>query len=177
MEQIRQFLKWALYAAVFFLVFAFQSAYAGRLMLLGARPDFLPLLVACVAFLEGAKPGAVFGILAGILYGSVTNLGALYAPVFLIAGYFLGILSEDRVRTNFLTVTAFALGLVLVRLSLQAAAAQILQISIKPLSFLAAYGGCTVFTVAGALPLYPLCKLIHRLTTGAVMRRRMRYRL
>ncbi len=178
MEKVRLILKWAFYAAVFVLVFSFQSAYAGRITLLGAAPDFMPLLVVFLAFLEGAKPGAVMGIWAGVLCGAVTNLGALSSLLYFAAGYFTGYLSEVRVRTNFLTVTFSALILALFGVLFRALTSYILQIQVEPLALLAEYGGCALFTVLGALPLYPLCKLIHRLSGPACRRdRRMRYRL
>ena len=178
MEKVLTFLKWLLYTAVFVLVFSFQSAYAGRMMLFGAKPDFLPLLVVCLSFLEGAKPGAVMGILAGVLCGAVTNLCAMYAPLFFASGYFSGYLSDTRVRTNLFTVTLSALVLNILCVLSRALAAYVFQLRSAPLTLLAEYGGCAIFTVAGACMLYPLCKLIHRISLPGHRRdRRMRYRL
>lgn len=178
MEKVRMIWKWFFYITVFVLAFSFQSAYANRLQLFGAQPDFLPFLVVCLAFWEGAKPGAVMGIVAGILCGAVTNLGALYTLLYFTAGYIVGNLSASRMRTNFLTVTLFALFLDVFCVLSRAFTAYILQIGQNPLTRLAEYGGYAIFTIAGALLLYPLLRGIHRLSEPAVRRsRNMRYRL
>lgn len=118
------------------------------------------------------------GILAGVLCGAVTNLGALYAPLYFAAGYFAGYLSETRVRTNLFTVTLSALVLNILCVLSRALAAYVFQLRSAPLTLLAEYGGCAIFTVAGACMLYPLCKLIHRISLPGHRRdRRMRYRL
>lgn len=178
MERVRVICKWILYFVVFVLVFSFQSAYANRFQLFGAKPDFLPFLVVCLAFLEGAKPGAVMGLVAGILCGAVTNLGALYTLLYFAAGYAVGTLSAARMRTNFFTVTIFALLLDILCVLSRTLAAYILHFNTDPLARLAEYGGYAIFTIAAALPLYPLFRAIHRLSEPAVRRdRRMRYRL
>lgn len=178
MERFRETCKWILYGAVLILVFSFQSAYAARIVLLGARPDFLPFFVVCIAFLEGAKPGAVMGIAAGVLCGAVTNLGALYSLLYFAAGYAAGYLAETRLRTNFLTVLLFALLLDVLCVLSRALAAAVLQIRPEPLLLLAEYGGYALFTAAGAIPLYPLLKGIRRLSDPATRRdRRARYRI
>ena len=178
MEKFLSVLKWASYAAVFLLTFAFQSAYAGRITLFGAAPDFLPLLVVCTAFWEGPRPGAVMGLAAGLLCGSASNLSALYTPLYFAAGYAAGSVSSAHIRTNFLTVTFSALLVVTVCVFSRAAVAGLLQIPQDISALLAGYGGCALFTVLGALPLYPLCRAIHRIPDSARRRRsRLRYPL
>lgn len=178
MERFREILKWILYSALLVIVFSFQSAYAARIVLLGAKPDFLPFFVVCIAFLEGTKPGAVMGIVAGVLCGAVTNLGALYSLLYFAAGYAAGRLAETRLRTNFLTVLLFALLLDILCVLSRALAAAVLQIQPEPLRLLAEYGGYALFTLAGALPLYPLLTCVRHLSDPVVRRdKRARYRL
>ena len=118
------------------------------------------------------------GIAAGVLCGSVTNLGALYSLLYFAAGYAAGYLAETRLRTNFLTVLLFALLLDILCVLSRALAAAVLQIRPEPLLLLAEYGGYALFTAAGAFPLYPLLKSIRRLSDPVTRRdRRARYRI
>lgn len=177
MEKVRSILKWVFYTAVLLLAFSFQTAYAERIVLFGAGPELVPLFVVCIAFLEGARPGAVMGIAAGLLCGAGSNLGALYTPLYFAAGYLTGRLAAVRIRTNILTVTLSALILGAVCVLFRALAAYLLQIQSDPAAWSAAYGGYAVFTAAGALLLYPLCRLIRRFSDPIRRSRRMRYRI
>ena len=178
MERFRETCKWILYGAVLILVF-FVSVRLRRTDRIAWRKAGLSaVFVVCIAFLEGAKPGAVMGIAAGVLCGAVTNLGALYSLLYFAAGYAAGYLAETRLRTNFLTVLLFALLLDVLC---------VLSARWRPPSYKSGRNRCCCLPntagtpslrAAGAIPLYPLLKGIRRLSDPATRRdRRARYRI
>ncbi len=58
--------KWLTYSAAFFLCFFLERCILNRFPLWGALPMLAPLTAAAVGFLEGAFPGSVFGLAAGL---------------------------------------------------------------------------------------------------------------
>jgi rod shape-determining protein MreD len=68
-----------------------QTLIAPNLRILGANPDFMLIVVACVGLLRGSEAGALFGFAGGVLVAV-----ALFEPlgitafVLVIVGYFSG---------------------------------------------------------------------------------------
>jgi rod shape-determining protein MreD len=72
-----------------------QTAVSPNLRLLGANPDFALIAVVCVALVEGAETGAVFGFLTGMLTAiALMEPFGLSAFVFVLIGYFAGRYAE-----------------------------------------------------------------------------------
>lgn len=59
--------KWAVYAAAALLLCAVQSMVLSHIRIFGLAPFLYPVLPAMVAMFEGARPGAVFGFVFGLL--------------------------------------------------------------------------------------------------------------
>ena len=59
--------KWVVYAIATLLLCALQSLIGDNVRVLGVSPFLFPMLPAVVAMFEGTRPGAVFGLVLGIL--------------------------------------------------------------------------------------------------------------
>lgn len=59
--------KWVVYAIATLLMCALQSLVGNNVRVLGVAPFLYPVLPAVVAMFEGARPGAVFGLVLGVL--------------------------------------------------------------------------------------------------------------
>ncbi len=63
--------KWLLYALALALVWFFEAMVLWRVPFFGVIPVLLPLAAVAVAFWEGARLGAVFGVCVGILADAI----------------------------------------------------------------------------------------------------------
>lgn len=72
-----------------------QTTVAPNIRILGANPEFALIIIVCVALLEGAEVGAVFGFLTGVLVAiALLEPLGLSAFVFVLVGFFAGRYAE-----------------------------------------------------------------------------------
>ena len=159
---MRTLLKWTLYAGAAVLLWALETACGMPQTLFGAGPDRLSVLAVCAACLEGPRPGAVLGILAGALRGTVSEPDVLLTPLTFTAAYLAGRLTASRLRPSLPAAAALSLPPVL----LTAAYRGLMPLfrggaaAVTPL-YLA---GAALHGLMSAAVLWPLCRLAHRLT-------------
>ena len=95
-------IKWALFAAAAALVCLVQGALEW-LPILGVIPFLYPLLVAALAMLEGPLPGAVFGLVLGVLCDLTiaVPIPCFYTLVFPLAGLLSALLAQGWLTASF----------------------------------------------------------------------------
>lgn len=96
------FHKWAVYALGLLPVWLLDAYILPRYPLLGCAPMLLPLAVAAVAVLEGARAGTGFGMAVGLLW-ALAYPGSSSALVFgmALAGMAMGALSQYALSQSF----------------------------------------------------------------------------
>ena len=157
-DQVR---KWLIYALGLLAVWAAEALVLWRFPMFGVIPVLLPLAAVAVAFWEGARRGAVFGLCVGVLADAIYPgvPGGMTLGLCLM-GFCVGAASQYGIRQTFLGYLLCAgasmaalelarvLGLLLIRLG-----------SLEALGWVALKEGLwsLCFTVA----IYPLFKLIY----------------
>lgn len=101
-KQWLHILRWCLYSLLFLFAMMLQTVVFGNRTLLGAHPNFVPVVIACVCLREGPERGGLFALLAslfwclsGIDYGTVSLavltvvpvLGSLFCKAYLCNPY------------------------------------------------------------------------------------------
>lgn len=158
--------KWLLYALGLLAVWAAEALVLWRFPMFGVIPVLLPLAAVAVAFWEGARRGAVFGLCVGVLADAIYpgTPGGMTLGLCLM-GFCVGAASQYGIRQTFLGYLLCAgvsmgalelvrvLGLLLIRLG-----------SLEALAWVALKEGLwsLCFTVA----IYPLFKLIYSKVGG-----------
>lgn len=161
MDLIRKLLKWTLFPGLMVLLRALETVYGPVWRLWDAAPDFLTAYLVCAACLEGPHPGALLGILAGVLRGSAADAGILLTPLYYAAGYLAGRLTRHRLRSCLPT----ALLLSLPPAMLAALAERLTPlfrggaVRLTP----ALLGGTVLHGCLAAVVLWPLCRAVHSL--------------
>ena len=67
-QQRRRWLKWILFSALCLVMLLLQDVIFSRISIRGATVDLVPCAVLLICVLQGAEAGAVFGLVAGLLY-------------------------------------------------------------------------------------------------------------
>ncbi len=95
--------KWLLYALGLLAVWAAEALVLWRFPVFGVIPVLLPLAAVAVAFWEGARRGAVFGLCVGILADAVYPgvPGGMTLGLCLM-GFCVGAASQYGIRQTFL---------------------------------------------------------------------------
>lgn len=90
-----------------------QSTVLDRLPLPGVAPDLLLVLVVSFALVEGPVSGVVTGFVAGLLADAAADhaLGRL-ALVYVLVGYVVGLIDDERPRSFLVPYLAVGLGTV-----------------------------------------------------------------
>lgn len=77
-KQWLHILRWSLYALLFLVAMMVQTVVFGNRSLFGAKPLFVPVVIACVCLREGAERGGLFALLASLFWCfSGADYGAL----------------------------------------------------------------------------------------------------
>lgn len=93
-----------LYAVGALLILLLQNAPSFFPTIVFARPVPLIVYVACVAVVEGAKAGAIIGVISGALWGMYAfRVFGFDAMLLMIIGLTVGLLVEWLLRSNFLS--------------------------------------------------------------------------
>ena len=153
---------WIAYTIVFFICYFFAAGIFGRFALMGSVPNIIPVAIAIVAVLEGSFAGSIFGLCLG-LFGFLAqgDTGPAFIFVGAVLGMLAGLLQRERPRHTLgpcLLASAGSLLLVeLVRvLTGLAAGTGSLETMVSIALFEALY------SLALALPAYPLFRFVHR---------------
>ncbi len=153
--------KWLIYALGLAAVWAAEALVLWRVPMFGVIPVLLPLAAVAVAFWEGARRGAVFGLCVGVLADAVYPgvPGGMTLGLCLM-GFCVGAASQYGIRQTFLGYLLCAaasmgalelfrvLGLLLIRLG-----------SPEALSWVALKEG--LWSLCFTVLIYPLFKLIY----------------
>ncbi len=157
-DQVR---KWLIYALGLLAVWAAEALVLWRFPVFGVIPVLLPLAAVAVAFWEGARRGAVFGLCVGVLADAVYPgvPGGMTLGLCLM-GFCVGAASQYGIRQTFLGYLLCAavsmaalelfrvLGLLLIQLG-----------SLEALSWVALKEG--LWSLCFTVLIYPLFKLIY----------------
>ncbi len=153
--------KWLIYALGLLAVWAAEALVLWRFPMFGVIPVLLPLAAVAVAFWEGARRGAVFGLCVGVLADAIYpgTPGGMTLGLCLM-GFCVGAIRQYGIRQTFLgyllcAAVAMAalelfrvLGLLLIQLG-----------SPEALAWVALKEG--LWSLCFTIAIYPLFKLIY----------------
>lgn len=107
--------SWLAYALVAILVLLVQTAPHFFPSIAGARPVLIVPFVVCIAVLEGARVGAAFGLICGLLWGVYSfRVFGFDALILMLIGLICGLLVEWYLRANFLSAMLLCVASMLV---------------------------------------------------------------
>lgn len=78
---INSVLKHILYSVILVAILIIQAVFFAKLEIFGARPQLVLLYVCTLSFFEGARPGAVYGLVGGYLVDVVCGGGVFFSAV------------------------------------------------------------------------------------------------
>lgn len=115
------FTRHLIYIIELLFIYALEQVLASRLGFCGLYIFFVIPVFVSIALFERENTGMFFGIFAGALidYGCGSGIG-VWAVIFCIVGYFLGMLSNYILRANILTEIAVSTFLILIVYSFSA---------------------------------------------------------
>lgn len=94
------FIKWLVYAVALLPVWFLEVYVLNRISFFGVSPMLLPLAAVSVAVLEGAEPGAVFGLAVGVLCDAIYGSAGSMTLSIALLGAAAGIAAQYLVRQN-----------------------------------------------------------------------------
>lgn len=81
-RQWMHILRWSLYTLLFLTAMLLQTVVLGHQTLLGAKPDFVPVVITCVCLREGPERGGLFALLSSVFWAlSGADMGSIYIIV------------------------------------------------------------------------------------------------
>lgn len=102
-------LKHFLYSLILLTAIIFQCVFFAKLELFGARPQLVLLFVCTLSFFEGAKSGAVYGLIGGYLLDMVCGGGVFFsAVVYMLMCYLTAYAVEIYFSDGFLPFLAIS---------------------------------------------------------------------
>lgn len=108
--------KWLAYGLALILTAGLQELVFGRLRPLGVTPVLLPPAVAALAALEGAAPGAGFGIAVGVMSMYLDGEGAWIIAAACVGGALTGLTAQHVLSRSFIGYLLCTLALLGVRM-------------------------------------------------------------
>jgi hypothetical protein len=101
-KQRKSIYKWALYALVLLVLSVLQDVVLCRVRLMGATTDLVPCAIILICVLEGAESGAVFSLVASLLYLYSGTAPGPYCVVFLVIfGLGISIFRQAYLQSGF----------------------------------------------------------------------------
>ena len=92
-------LRWSLYALLLLTAMLVQTVVLGNHTLWGAKPDFVPVVIACVCLREGAQRGGLFALLGSIFWAlSGADMGSVYIIVLTVIPIWGTLLYKEFLR-------------------------------------------------------------------------------
>ena len=118
---LRKARKAILYLACVVVALWLQTMVLSRMVLLGAKPFFLPVLIVAIGLFEGGVWGGMLGLAAGIgCLLSMAGSPALMLVLLPAYGFFAGLLAEYLINRRFLSCMLLAALALLLTAFLQA---------------------------------------------------------
>ncbi len=109
-ESFRPLFKWGSYTLVLVLVILLQTDVLPRIRIMGVHPNLLPLVPVMVAVLEGGAPGALFGLVTGVICDAlIPPFEGIHMVYLFVACLLIGTLSTNYFRKNFITTAVSAI--------------------------------------------------------------------
>lgn len=113
-QSYRNYIKWALYAALFLLTVLVQTTVFGRVRFFGVKLSLLPVAMVCIAMQAGHETGGLFGLLAALgWYALGADDGTLSIVTFTVIGVLAGWLCDNVFPRRFLPALLLSLGALL----------------------------------------------------------------
>ena len=113
-QRYKKFIMWLLYAALFLAVMLVQNMLLGRLRFFGVKLNLMPIAIACIAIWTGHEPGALFGLLTGLIWAATgADDGSLAIVSFTVIGTLAGWLCDSVFPQRFLPAMLLSFGAVL----------------------------------------------------------------
>lgn len=101
-KQRKSIYKWALYALVLLVLSVVQDVVLCRVRILGATTDLVPCAIVLICVLEGAESGAVFSLVASLLYVYSGTAPGIYCMVLLVIfGLGISIFRQAYLQSGF----------------------------------------------------------------------------
>ena len=101
-KQRKSIYKWALYALVLLALSVLQDVVLCRVRFLGATTDLVPCAIILICVLEGGESGAVFSLVASLLYLYSGTAPGPYCVVFLVVfGLGISIFRQAYLQSGF----------------------------------------------------------------------------
>lgn len=159
LKKIRKALLYALCAAVTLLL---QQTVFCRIVVLGVKPMFVPVIVVAIGLFENGMWGGIFGLAAGLLCDAASSdTTVLYTVIMAAIGFFSGVMTAAYINKRFysyMIVAALALALT--------ALCRIVPLWVyysAPLGPLLRTGGLQVlWSLPFAVPAYFVCRAVSR---------------
>lgn len=102
-RQWMHILRWSLYALLLLTAMLVQTVVLGNHTLWGAKPDFVPVVIACVCLREGAQRGGLFALLGSIFWAlSGADMGSVYIIVLTVIPIWGTLLYKEFLFSRFL---------------------------------------------------------------------------
>ena len=97
-------LMWVLYSVLFLFVMVFQTVTFGQARFAGVKLSLIPVAAACIAMHVGGEPGAIFGLLSGLVW-CLTGAagGAVHIVLLTLCGAVIGYVCDRYLRRNFVS--------------------------------------------------------------------------
>ncbi len=109
-RQWMHILRWTLYALLVLLAMMVQTVVLGNRTVLGAKPDFVPVVIVCVCLREGAERGGLFALLASFFwYLSGADQGSMAIAVLTVLPVLGSVLLRSTLTNRFLPCLFFTL--------------------------------------------------------------------
>lgn len=160
---VRKIIKYAAYAAAVFLTYVLQSMVFTHLEILGTKPVLLPVLAVAIAVLEGSEIGAGYGLVCGIFCDLSFNQATIaFTIVLTVVGAAVGILSERLLEKGLVTCLLCSLGALIITAAVQVFGL-LVYLHSHVMSLILTAIIQTVYSIIFALPIYYVCRAIHRL--------------
>ena len=157
---LRKVRKAILYLLCIIIALWLQTMVLSRVVLLGARPFFLPALVVAIGLWEGGVWGGMLGLAAGIgCMLSLANSPVLFLVLLPVFGFLSGLLADYLINRRFVSFLLLAVLALLVTALLQALPLWIFRgASPRPLFTVALLQA--LWAVPLAVPSYFVAKLL-----------------
>ena len=113
-QKYRNYIMWALYAALFLLVMLVQTTLFGRVRFFGVKLSLMPIVLVCVTMRTGHEAGGLFGLLTGLFWFALgTDDGTMAIVSFTVIGILAGWLCDNVFPRRFFPALFLSLGALL----------------------------------------------------------------
>ncbi len=109
--------KYVLYALMSLFLILMRTTFFARFRPFGSSPDILIVAVAVIAFFEGKRAGAIYGVAIGFIADALGGVGVILLPLaYMLVGYICGVVATEYYRRSVLLFLIFDLAASIVRM-------------------------------------------------------------